>query len=416
VNLIPQSLKIRVSTITACVVIATAALASSCAGDTTALPRLPDTTRGIHLAMVFDYAVPAGFRFAGIDAVWSAAQPVRGRTSFYYVPFERDLKDDYSPQWWEANHPDWIEYTCDRRWATEFGHPDAPLDIGNPAVRQWQWSHEILPALQRGYQGIAFDNLNLTNDHDRCGHYDSSGNWVNQYAGPGGLERYQQDVLSWARYMRSQLHKYGRLMGINYSYTPVVSWSLNLSLMSLPDLLFDEAGVTNNGVAGDNVASGSKWQLIFRAARQVQGQGVCYELNGEEPQETRQIPLDEREWIIANYLLIKGRCTFVYITGYRVDPSQSNPVGPGDLVQDYGDYYPFPEYRLRVGSPLAPARSLAGLWSRPYTGGLVLVNPTDSAHGFRTRGPRYALGSFSRGHRFVVAAHGALILLNRPGG
>lgn len=393
--------------------LAAATLAASC-GGATALPRMPDTTRGVHLGMVFDYAVPDGFRFAGIDAVWSAASPVRGRPSFYYVPFERDLNDDHTPQWWEANHPDWIEYRCDRHWATEFGHPDAPLDIGNPAVRQWQWSHEILPALHRGYQGIAFDNLNLTNDHGRCGHYDSSGSWVNQYAGPGGLQRYQQDVLSWARYMRDQLHKLGRLMGINYSYTPDVSWSLNLSLMSVPDLLFDEAGVTNNGAANDYVVSYSTWQLIFRAARQVERQGVCYELNGEEPQETRLIPLAEREWIIANYLLIKGRCTFVFITGYRVDPSQSNPVGPGGLVQDYGGYYAFPEYHLRVGSPLGSARSLAGLWSRPYTGGLVLVNPTDGPHGFTTRRPRYALGSFAPGRRFVVPAHSALILLNRP--
>jgi len=415
VSLIPQSLEIRVSTLTACVVIAAAGLAASC-GRAAALPRLPDTTRGIHLAMVFDYAVPPEFRFAGIDAVWSAARPVAGRPSFYYVPFERDLRNDHSPQWWEANHPDWIEYRCDGQWATEFGHPDAPLDIANPAVRQWQWSHEILPALKRGYQGIAFDNLNLTNDHARCGHYDSSGNWVNQYAGPGGLERYQQDVLSWARYMRDQLHQAGQLMGINYSYTPEVSRSLNLTLMSLPDLLFDEAGVTNNGAVNDNVVSYAKWQQIFGAARQIESDGVCYELNGEEPQETRSIPLNEREWIIANYLLIKGSCTFVYITGYRVDTSQFNPVQPGGLVQDYGDYYPFPEYRLRVGAPLAPPRSWAGLWSRPYAGGLVLVNPTDGSRRYRTRRPLYPLGTFSRAHRFVVAAHTALILLNRPAG
>jgi hypothetical protein len=270
-----------------------------------------------------------------------------------------------------------------------------------------------VPALKRGYQGIAFDNLNLTNAHSRCGHYDQSGNWVNQFDGPGGLQRYQQAVLSWARYMRSKLHDAGRLMAINYSYSLAVPWHLNLALLSLPDLLFDEGGVTNWGNEGDNVASYEKWRLIFRAARQIQRHGVCYHLNGEEPQSTSSIPLAEREWIIANYLLVKARCTFVYITGYRADPSASEDSA-SQPVQDYGSYHNFPEYHLHIGAPLTAPEARDGLWKRIYTGGVVLVNPSDTDRGYRTRRSLYALGAPRPADRFSIPAHSALILLARP--
>ena len=406
-------MKIRIPTAATCVLLLAALVVPSCRGDAS-LPRLPDTTRGIHLEMVFDYGVPDGFRFSGVDAVWAATKPVSGRLAFYYVPFERAAEDYHSPGWWKANHPDWIEYRCDHSWATEFGHSEPALDIANPAVRQWQWTTEILPALQQGYQGIAFDNLNLDNFHGRCGHYDQSGKWVNQYSGPGGVQNYQQDVLSWARYMIGQLHGAGRLMAINYSYSPDVSWDANLALMSLPDLMFDEAGVTNNGSTNDNIASYPDWQLIFRSARELQRRGVCYHLNGEEPQSTGAIPLSEREWVIGNYLLLKARCTFVYITGFRVDPSQTTAVHAGGLVQDYGYYDNFPEYRLPIGAPLGQPRSYGGLWTRPYTRGLVLVNPTDRSRRYRTRRALYAVGTFVRTRRFMIPAHSALIILNRP--
>jgi hypothetical protein len=407
-----MSRRFHILTFVAVVFLAIALLATG-ARRAAAFPHFPNTTRGIHLEMVFDYDVPTRFHFRGVDAVWAADRPVPGRIATAWVPFDR-ANATTSLQWWQANHPDWLEYRCDRSLATEFGSPKVPLDIANPAVREWQWSNEVLPAIRRGYQGIAFDNLNLTNSTNgmsRCGHYDLNGQWINQFGGPGGLQRYQNVVLSWARYMRDRLHSVNRLMGINYSYSPQVSWSQNLALLSMPDLVFDEAGVTNGGQPGDNVASYRDWRLIFRAVWQIQSRGVCYQLNGEEPQDTGSIPLAEREWIIGNYLLLKSRCTFVYITGFRAYQATAHAPTHGDRDQAYGVYNNFPEFHLPIGKPTSRPKTRNGLWYRLYSGGLVLVNPSDSAHSRRIAKPLYALGRRARARSFTVPAHSALILL-----
>jgi dienelactone hydrolase len=71
----------------------------------------------------------------------------------------------------------------------------------------------------------------------------------------------------------------------------------------------------------------------------------------------------ERLWVLANYLLVKGSHTYI-----NIETSQ--------------DAEWFPEYDLPIGHPLdAPVATIqgretdTGLYWRPYSGGLVLVNP-----------------------------------------
>jgi len=68
-------------------------------------------------------------------------------------------------------------------------------------------------------------------------------------------------------------------------------------------------------------------------------------------------------WNIANYLLMKERCTFMHISGR----------------QEYGMLLAYPEYRVAIGHPTAAPLEQGGGWERAYSNGLVLVNPGDSA-------------------------------------
>jgi pimeloyl-ACP methyl ester carboxylesterase len=71
----------------------------------------------------------------------------------------------------------------------------------------------------------------------------------------------------------------------------------------------------------------------------------------------------EREWMLANYLLIKGDHTYL-----NLETSQ--------------DVEWYPEYDLPIGTPTSPAftsveelQNSAGLYARTFSGGLVLINP-----------------------------------------
>lgn len=74
----------------------------------------------------------------------------------------------------------------------------------------------------------------------------------------------------------------------------------------------------------------------------------------------------ERLWVLANYLLVKGDHTYI-----NLETSQ--------------DAEWFPEYDLLIGHPVSSAavsvqelQNSSGLYARPYSGGLILINPDPS--------------------------------------
>src|SRR5271165_4706520 len=105
----------------------------------------PATTDGIHLEMVFNYNVTDPNIESGVvDMVWGssyATQPA-GVYNSSYIPYSVDNFTN-SLAWYQANHPDWLEYLCDQKTlAFEFGSTTlAPLDFSNPAVRAYQWAN-----------------------------------------------------------------------------------------------------------------------------------------------------------------------------------------------------------------------------------------------------------------------------------
>jgi hypothetical protein len=68
--------------------------------------------------------------------------------------------------------------------------------------------------------------------------------------------------------------------------------------------------------------------------------------------------------VIANYLLVKNNCTYMYITGFEASGGQ-----------DYGTLFIFPEYSIPIGNATGNMTETQGVWERTFTGGLALVNP-----------------------------------------
>jgi len=333
----------------------------------------PDTTDGIHLEMVFNYSVPDPNVETGVvDMVWgSDFTTPAGVYNTAYIPYSVD--DFFRPvAWYKKWHPDWLEYQCDRKTlAFEFGTTSlAPLDITNQKVRDFQWRHWVDAPLARGYSGIVVDTLTLTNDWQRCGHYTRSGEWVRQYSGGPNSKAFRRDALDWEAATYHHVHEQNptATLQVNYSYQSNQSVADNLKMMTTTDLLFDERGYTEYGTPGGNVPSPAEWETITTALSYTQSKGVCYMTNGEEPELTTQISQEERLWVIANYLLVKNNCTYMYMTGFGADGAQ-----------DYGTLVQFPEYSIRIGHALGERVKWQGVWMRAFSGGLALVNSSDRA-------------------------------------
>ncbi|HEY6326831.1 MAG TPA: putative glycoside hydrolase [Candidatus Cybelea sp.] len=335
--------------------------------------QFPPTPSGIHLNLVFNYLVKYLRREIGlVDVVWGSQSPLpRGIDNQFYTPFERDgpYGAPHNLKWWKAHHPDWIEYRCDRKTvAFEFGERLAvPIDIADPAALAYQRSAAVDPALNAGYRAIDFDNLELGNYWHRCGHFSAPHRWASQYTGQYQDPAYTADVLAWAKSTFAFIHNYSRTatMAINFSYDANFGESANRALATSTDEVLDEGGFTNYGTKHHNVTTPRQWRQIVGMIRTIQASGGCYMENGEEPALSKDISQEERLWVVANYLLIRDDCTYVWISGFTASGGQ-----------DYGRILIYPEYGLTVGAPSGAARETGGAWQREYTGGLALVNPS----------------------------------------
>ena len=119
------------------------------------------------------------------------------------------------------------------------------------------------------------------------------------------------------------------------------------------------------GSQGNNVASPGEWKHVVGLIRTVQANRGCYMENGEEPALSKDITQAERLWVVANYLLTRDDCTYVWMSGFTASGAQ-----------DYGRIILFPEYALAIGKPTGDAHAVGDAWERSYSGGLALVNPS----------------------------------------
>src|SRR5258708_12020224 len=358
-----------------------------------------------------------------VDMVWGTnwAISLPGSVySLFYVPYDRDENtNDYPPahdiSWYKANHPDWIEYQCDKSAvAYEFGTTTSvPLDITNPAVISYIEETYITPNLQpgSGYNGIGFDNLDFENAGDwtgqRCGHFDVNGTWVQQFNGTANDSAYRQSVLTWAQTMHSfiRTHFPNATMAVNFSYNPKFSPDSN-ALSNYVDFYIDEQGFTNGNSA--SLANPASWYYtdatwlgkmnwVQNALKLKRG---FFSVN-QEPVPFAKVTDNQIQWVLANYLLVKNNASFVYICG----------------EQEYGHLFIRAEYAAQIGYPLNAMYKIQNVYMRNFTNGIVIVNPSSAnTYSVQLSGSVYKdlYGKYA-GSQITIPAHSGLILIHPSG-
>jgi hypothetical protein len=135
------------------------------------------------------------------------------------------------------------------------------------------------------------------------------------------------------------------------------------------DVVFDEGGFTSYGT---NKLSGSAWQQEVAYLEYLNSQGKAFLVNGiVNAPDDAAVSDDQINWVLANYLLIKGSASYTYIyagdrQGFTGSPST------------YGTFYDRPQYHIQIGYPTSKRYAFAGAQLRSYSGGLVLVNPSST--------------------------------------
>jgi hypothetical protein len=299
------------------------------------------------------------------------------RTPGYDVDSRTGAGHPFTLAYWRRSHPDWLEYTCVTDAQGNHTHPAyeyrdvpkvagaptyAPVNIADPAVRKFMFDNYYKPSIDAGYPILFFDNFSLHDFSGRCGHYDLHGHWVAQYSGSRPWT-YERDSLNWLRWVVAETHRYkpGELVAVNYN--PAATYDTPQqydSVYKLVDIVWNEEGFTYWG--NFRLSTANSWRAEVSAMSDVAqriDKGLV--INGELKKSYGQVTESDREWVIANYLLVKGAHTYVGIT-----------------IPDYGYFWDFPIYHLAIGSPAGQAHESQNVYVRAFTHGEAIVNPDPS--------------------------------------
>ena len=340
---------------------------------------------GIQLGIAFDYNAPnASALSENVAYIWGGyflnwilpLHPLVPRIDGY-MSFDSDPWSQSSPghslQYWRSVHPDWIVYRCDRRTPAYYSSNDTSvsLDFTNPAVRAWQLA-QLAGLFAQGATGVAFDDFNFENAAGRCGVY-RNGVWTKLgYPQLGQTNaRLSKDMLTWLRAMSSMVRRTYPGKTMTAAVSPSVSGLANVKAAApYLDMIFDESGYTDYG---KRRLTGSAWDAETAALDYLNRHGKGFDINAivNVPNDAAVTP-SQLSWALANYLLVKGARSYTYVYGGKGLGFGGSPLG-------YGTFFARPEYHIPVGHPVSSAYVSNRLHMRRYSGGLVMVNATDSA-------------------------------------
>jgi len=321
-------------------------------------PPMPaNTEKDIHAAQIFNYNISNLNTETGVaDYVWGSKSPLPFLVyNTYYLPFDREYDTSHDLTWYLQNHPDWIVYKSDGTPAWEFGHTEyVPIDISNSAVRDYIFNTLCVNGIRQGYKGLAFDNVSLLNTNGRYG-IKINNVLTQKYTGNTVDAAYKTDVLTWAADMYSRIHGINATVTMNYSY----KWADGTVLINYMDILMDEQGFTNG--AGNPYVD-ANWLTNMQYLQYLETQGKGLVSINECHESFANLTLAHKQWILANFLLIKGSHHYVSING----------------PQEYGSLMILPEYSARIGTALGSMYSYGNVYMRDFSGGKALVNPSST--------------------------------------
>ena len=341
----------------------------------------PNTSSNIHLGLAFDYDANNPTAVSrSVDYIWGGYSVyshfgINPRVPHIdgYLPFNIDAYPQnisgHSLSDWVRTHPDWIVYRCDGKTPAYYGETggNVPLDVSNPAVISYQLS-QVEKLFAKGATGVDFDVFDFNNLSGACGVYDR-GVWKS-LGYPGTNQdnaRIDADALHWLRTMSQAIRSRfpGKTIALNLNL--VDAGSRLREIAPYVDMVFDESGFT---AYGDQNLSGETWRAEFADLQYLDKVGKAFDLNGIVPaSDDQSVTADQINWVLANYLLVKGAHSYTYIYAGTNSSAAGSPSG-------YGAFYDRPQYHIPIGEPTSAAVSSQGVLMRYYTHGLAIVNPS----------------------------------------
>ncbi|HEY2295441.1 MAG TPA: FG-GAP-like repeat-containing protein [Thermoanaerobaculia bacterium] len=314
----------------------------------------------------------------------------------------------------QMGHADWVVYTCDQdhqltHHPAWLGGGGAPVDLTNPAVRQWQWAH-MDEAAGEHFDAIAVDDVILDNQGSRCGVWrcDQPGACGAKEAihpailfrgdpHPGLDTLWSDAVLHWLSATAQHIHTVSTAAGnhvlglVGNLYESLARDArVRLAVQALDGVLDEQGFSIKPNIQGVNPweplfddGKRTDWSDRIEFMRLVQRLGRdYYSINqfnidverfptgppvcgsGYEPPQPSHA---EIQFVLASFLMGKEEHAAIYETPWS---------DYGEIHSDVEGSDRYREDRVELGAPCGSLYPSQGVYVRDFEHGTVVVNPT----------------------------------------
>ena len=260
--------------------------------------------------------------------------------------------------------------------------PGIPLDISNPAVRQYQISLLGSYAEDNGYDGVAADIVSLNNNtgradsgHGGCGVWTNNhAAWVTKFSGTLVDPRWATATENWVSAMHAALRDRALFprplaLAVNTNvdaYQAPVDGrggdSGERAIVANADIVMNEAGFSMWGsYVGDRAFNNAVGWMEY-----AQSLGEATLTTDDWNHQSQAPTLAQLDYSIATYLMGKEQAAALYV-------GQNQIYGRENFYDEYAAAIGRPCAGMH-GGPNAPNSRGENVYHRRYSGGIAIVN------------------------------------------
>lgn len=326
---------------------------------------------GLPLAQIFDNKIADKSLYQQsknkVYYIWGSrtAQQPEGVSGSKYFPSIRNPDRKLDLKWYQENHPDWVMYQEDKK-TPAYGYVYSygglvPLDVSNPEVRDFYLQKFIMPAVNAGYKMVAMDNVDLGNWPKAVGRFKGT-EWITLYTGKKNDAVFQENMIAWMQFLKQKLNPLGVAVVANIKATTAPE-NVIIKTIDAVDAWLDENGFAHKGIK----VTDKKWEEAIAIINKVTQQKGYISINQMRGEKAEDWPEDQVSYVIGSYLLSRGPKSLLAMCSYT-----DNAI--------YHHYFYRKEMDTDIGKAIAAAvKESNGLWTRKFSKGLVIVNPSSKS-------------------------------------
>ncbi|RZJ92000.1 MAG: hypothetical protein EOO20_03320 [Chryseobacterium sp.] len=186
--------------------------------------------------------------------------------------------------------------------------------------------------------------------------------WLTLYSGKKDDQLFQKNMIEWMQFLKQKLNPMGVAVVANIKATTAPQ-EVIIKTIDAVDAWLDENGFAHRGMK----VTDKKWEEAITVINKIAPKSGYISINQMKGEKAEDWPEDQVSYVIGSYLLSRGPKSLLAMCSYTDKAI-------------YHHYFYRNEMDIDIGKAISiPVKEANGLWTRRFSNGMVIVNPSSKS-------------------------------------